>query len=800
MAPCLDTAAAYRKAQLPHRVDDPASSLGHRRTKPGENLDGADLFPVCEGFEALDSFGLGLSLYFRQLGFLFGIVCLSALILCPSTAHNARACRHRETEDRNAGLVSGTAAGCFASDLRIGANIVPDILVCALILVAALVSNVIQDILAKRIDQNRQTPSDYAFWDDDIVSVTIGKDNGALLSLMASRAAYLQDLSDFADGDLENREPAGLRKLLQPYAYALGFFKSASYAKAQLAVIEEQLQAYLGENAGGGWREPKTVVVTFAFEKGMQRALETFEVSAVRRIFSNVTGYESNNTPVAFEGTVLNVSRPVEPEELFWHNSHYKVGNRVARVLASFAATAGALACFCLVAVYLEGKFPFALAVFVTVVNGGLPTFLKALSDSVEKHKDFGDQQDAMFLKLIVARWTNTAIAVFVSYADAARACNRFWIGADWNIAERYTDVAKTLFVGLFYAAAAPNGLLVTAAALATTFAADRFCLLRRWARKPDFDDQISRRTIGVVSIIVLVHVVASLEFFENWGLYEEGALEDDAVYDKATMRYHSACFGNFLDCDPPAHKTLTAAQKFAKDVYPAVGAIALVLACWKFVGVEVANAFWYCCCGESAHDDDHMPISYRALPHILAYVPVVPHPLLGEPPLLAADVAGAPRERLPLPPNVHPTAHTICSRDVLRPLLPGCDDAKLDRVLADVYGTVRFYDEPAKKAAPPTPEPARKAAPAPPAPAPPAPAPARRAAPGDGALAHAAPQAPPYPTPPQQPQYAPQYARQPPYAAQQPGYAPPYGRQPQYAPQQQHPPSYAQQPQYPQY
>jgi len=59
MAPCLDTAAAYRKAQLPHRVDDPASSLGHRRTKPGENLDGADLFPVCEGFEALDSFMMG---------------------------------------------------------------------------------------------------------------------------------------------------------------------------------------------------------------------------------------------------------------------------------------------------------------------------------------------------------------------------------------------------------------------------------------------------------------------------------------------------------------------------------------------------------------------------------------------------------------------------------------------------------------------------------------------------------------------------------------------------------------------
>ena len=180
-APCVEKARAYRKTQLPHRarpaslrsrarrrhprilsflppgVVDPAVALGHRRCKAGENLDGADLYPLCEGFEALDSFGLGLSLYFRQLGFLFCVVCVCALILLPSSFHNARACDHEETEAdyKNAGLSRGTAAGCLAEDLSRGANVVPDLVVCVVILVAALVSNVFQDVLARARGRKR---------------------------------------------------------------------------------------------------------------------------------------------------------------------------------------------------------------------------------------------------------------------------------------------------------------------------------------------------------------------------------------------------------------------------------------------------------------------------------------------------------------------------------------------------------------------------------------------------------------------------------------------------------------------
>jgi hypothetical protein len=35
-----------------------------------------------------------------------------------------------------------------------------------------------------------------------------------------------------------------------------------------------------------------------------------------------------------------------------------------------------------------------------------------------------------------------------------------------WNLAERYTDVLKTLFVGLFYSAILPTGLIITVIAM----------------------------------------------------------------------------------------------------------------------------------------------------------------------------------------------------------------------------------------------------------------------------------------------------------------------------------------------
>ena len=114
--------------------------------------------------------------------------------------------------------------------------------------------------------------------------------------------------------------------------------------------------------------------------------------------------------------------------------------------------------------------------------------------------------------------------------------------------------------------------------------AADRFCLLRRWARKPDFDDQLSRRSVGVLSLIVLVHTRAAMEFFMNWGLrFDDFGAQSGRPVDH---QKHVKCFGTFFDCDA-GDEDLTAAQRTVNRVYPALSVIAFIVAVWNLVGTR---------------------------------------------------------------------------------------------------------------------------------------------------------------------------------------------------------------------
>ena len=167
----LEAARKHRAKQMPQRVVDPTSRLGFRRAEQGET-ESCEPYPLALGsladvFLSLDSFGLGVSLYFRQLAWIFCVVFVCAMILCPSTTHNASACRHGDDVTTkpayaNTGLARGTASGCVVWDLSVGLNVAPDVVVVVVILLAALTSTFLQSTFSKRIEGNLQTPSDYS--------------------------------------------------------------------------------------------------------------------------------------------------------------------------------------------------------------------------------------------------------------------------------------------------------------------------------------------------------------------------------------------------------------------------------------------------------------------------------------------------------------------------------------------------------------------------------------------------------------------------------------------------------------
>ena len=44
-----------------------------------------------------------------------------------------------------------------------------------------------------------------------------------------------------------------------------------------------------------------------------------------------------------------------------------------------------------------------------------------------------------------------------------------------WNLAERYTDIIKTLFVGIFYSPIIPTALIITSLAMITAYVCDKY-------------------------------------------------------------------------------------------------------------------------------------------------------------------------------------------------------------------------------------------------------------------------------------------------------------------------------------
>ena len=592
-------------------------------------------------------------------------------------------------------------------------------------------------------------------WVYDVVGVTIAKNNGEMIQLLALRRALKQDLEDFEaagfkSGDAREKMNCFV-ELVQAMVYDYGFLRTRHYAETCLAATEKRLREIVSEvrapDDAARRKKPHEVYVTFGTEAGLQRALETFEVSALRRWYANVTGYDSDAVPLDFEGTVLEVRKPVEPSEVCWQNSGVGSVEQVLRVFCSWCVTGLMLALFVhLAVVFSTNTFPFAASVFITVVNTGLPTFLKNLTDAVERHKDYGDVQDSMFLKLIVSRFVNTAIAVFVAYnartrlskpaleqvmlillADAflspllrvldpwdtflryvsaprmqtQRGANRFWRGAEWHIAERYTDVAKTLFVGAFYAAALPSGIFVTSAAIVTTFFADRYCLLRRWRRVPEIDAQLAKRMIGIVSFIVFLHFWASMAFFMNWGVYSEGP---DENYPESPERMYetSNCFEYLLGCRPSpgsgGHKNFTKAQRIVYAIYRPLGFIAFGLTLYLTVGVVLKRALFAFCSGVTDHSQDETnPISFRTVKHIELYVPLVQRLELPRP-LIAALVTNVPQEYLHVElKNLTPrelASSCLATASEIVDLLPENRKHQAEQAVKDLFGTVTYYEK----------------------------------------------------------------------------------------------------------
>lgn len=89
-------------------------------------------------------------------------------------------------------------------------------------------------------------------------------------------------------------------------------------------------------------------------------------------------------------------------------------------------------------------------------------------------------------------------------------AMNLAFQGAEYELAERYTDMTKILFLAVWYCSIYPAAFFMCSFSLFIKYFVDRFCLMRTWKRAPHLGTKISKVSrkyffsvaIGVMAII----------------------------------------------------------------------------------------------------------------------------------------------------------------------------------------------------------------------------------------------------------------------------------------------------------
>jgi hypothetical protein len=72
-------------------------------------------------------------------------------------------------------------------------------------------------------------------------------------------------------------------------------------------------------------------------------------------------------------------------------------------------------------------------------------------------------------------------------------AMNLNFQGTEYELAERYTDMTKILFLCLWYCSIFPGSFFLCAFSLGIKYHVDKFCLMRSWKKAPQLGTKISR-------------------------------------------------------------------------------------------------------------------------------------------------------------------------------------------------------------------------------------------------------------------------------------------------------------------
>jgi hypothetical protein len=573
--PSLLDAQAFRLSTLPRRVKDPNQPTGYRLAKQGELVDAAgdpavpyDLWSTPS--DALDEFGVGISMYFATLKAFFVLFGIIAFISLTAMYGNKPS-----NNDDCPTVLQGSAEGATLDSLKFKRQGASDI-ACLIVLCAAMiVATRFEKAKIESIDEAQQTTQDYSivinnppvsitdpkhYYEHfsrfgEIVLITIAKNNGELIGKLAQKQVLQAKLAG-----LEQVDGRGVVVQKTPFLRLLdwiGLSPSSSKLLSDIAAIQNEIDMLASKDYF-----PWQVFVTFNTEAAQRKCLAESSTSDVA-IISGVGVPDA----AMLQGFPLRISEASEPSEIIYQNSHVSLLDRWLSFVLSGLISGGVIVLlfYAVKGIQLAPIHPAFIAIFIAAMNGILPNIIKMITQALEIHTDLTSVNLSILAKLIVGRCVVSAILFYIVVseskqntfteesiqkilgiliADAVatpimRICdlssfvkryilgpslavtqnelNVYWLGTPLTLAERYTDILKTFFVGYFFLVPLPQGMFVTAFAMLATYWVDKYSLFCIWRRQPMMDDSLAKFARYFMVVVLFAHVLVSRVYFANW-------------------------------------------------------------------------------------------------------------------------------------------------------------------------------------------------------------------------------------------------------------------------------------------
>jgi len=743
--PDVEKALQFQKKCRPARIPDPnqgtkfrLAQIGEISVEPGKEPERYKLF---DHLRVLDEFGLGISMYFRQLAVLSFFMIICALIMLASITYNEK------FNPSNIGVnLKGTAQGVPRNELHFAKQVAPDIAITVILFAFGMLSIKAEEHAVEHIDVNQQTATDYsvkihnplpdiydpdvyyqhfnAQFQVDIVFITISLNNGELLQALANREKMRSNLRTLRSFHVMQRihnewvpEQDKLncfQRLLQP----LGLYQTVEYLELQLTKLEKKI-----DDLSKCKYEPETVYITFDTEEDQREFLAKYSFGILERFFRRC--YKGNKDNI-FQGTRLLASEPFEPSDIIWEHEHIHMWRRNTRNFQLLLVNGAFMVAFYYLIKAAEQVGAVSASIVISIVNNILPMI--ALNTTIyEYHKTRVDEQASIVIKMALARMLVTAVFLYLVTKFEERTSEHFiqkiqgilitdcvvtpilnvsnlvdWAkrklliqsaktqteldllfqGADWNLAERYTSLIKTCFVGMFYLAILPSALFVTSAAILATFLADKYCLFNTWRRPPSYNEKLATISRQFLLIVIWVHCYMTRIFFANWP-YENAA---DAV----------DC--DFLTCS---------SSKWTNDQRLAVYAYTILHLIIFFTGVSYYGfnifSLCVCCCPKKEPEfrGDATTHKYRDILGAQCYVPLVQLRTCIDPFIFFASDTNIPLKYYPLRQDIKESYKDFVL--TTRKTLPSIEEDKLLKLFAKVKYYGASLNAPGSYQLPPT-------------------------------------------------------------------------------------------------